>query len=844
MDKIKIISNPYIKQIKFQCWDAYRNEWLDVQEENSKLLSNEIVTGFFPFKVKKIVDEIIQEYSSGDGKVTIMFEGTEEEFDEIEALCLDQYYKEKVNLESTDKYLENARDILPDIKDLFKDIRNLVYESVSDKSLVDVEFNRLTEASNDIVPICVLGNYSCGKSTFINALIGNEILPTGADPVTAKIYKIERSQYSDRATVKFMINDSPIVLTFLENKHRIEGKFVDESLRDDLEDEMFDNEKNSLDVRVNSVLEIINDYDEDDGVVISDLINISIPFKSGLWGETQNNFVIFDTPGSNSASNAMHLTVLKKALSELSNGIIIFISKYDNLDSMDSEDLYNEINNMKELDSRFTMIVINHADSADIPKKHERKVLKQVIPRKLHAENILFVSSIMGLGSKNNNEFINEHCAEVFDEKYVKYSDPTSKYYKQLYKYNIMPEQIKKKTIERSSKYKDKVYANSGLYCVEDEIQIFASKYSSYNKCQQSLLFLGKIIDITSNQILISKEEREKNKKLREESLENDKRKLINRIENKVVDSEFSYIETYPGEMLGTVKEVTYHVSKEELKKKEQKFIDEQAKVLAYDVKSKDLNDSVDNLKENFVGSVKKAFKTWDVESFLAIKDTFSDDAKTVLDSIGNKFSTKKEVNKAAATLLLEEIKEDFNSQFESAKVTVDKTSKNYWKTKESNIKDELSILIADSEEISAEKKNELSEIIIKYGNLDFDNHIDDVFVKKVFEQKFAIDYFWFWDAERLNITKICDTYNSKMTEFVNTLYEEMKNSHIASFKLWLSNLKEKLIDNIIDYSPTLHRQQMIIKDETRKILDLESKQHRLNQYKIEIQRMMDWKIK
>lgn len=844
MEKLKIISNPYIKKIKFQYWDAYKNEWLDIQEENSKLLSNEIATGFFPFKVKKIVDEIIHEYISGEGKVKILFEGTEEEFDEIEALCSDEYYKEKVILESTNNYLENARDILPDIKNLFKDIRNLVYESVSDKSQVDVEFNRLTEASDDIVPICVLGNYSCGKSTFINALIGNEILPTGADPVTAKIYKIERAQHSDRATVKFKMDDNQIVLTFLENKHRIEGHFTDDTLREDLEDEMFDNDKNSLDIRVNSVLEIINDYDEDDGVKISDLINVSIPFKSGLWGETQNNFVIFDTPGSNSASNAMHLTVLKKALSELSNGIIIFISKYDNLDSMDSEDLYNEINSLKELDSRFTMIVVNQADSADIPKNHERKVLKQVVPRKLHAENILFVSSIMGLGSKNNNEFINEHCAEIFDEKQVKYSDPSSKYYKQLYNYNIMPEQIKKKSLERSSKHKDKVYANSGLYCIEDEIQIFASKYSSYNKCQQSLLFLGKIIDITSNQILKSKEEREKSKKFREESLENDKRNLINRLENKVIDSENSYLEIYPDEMLETVSEVTSHTSKEDLKLLEKKFIDEQEKVLEYDERSKELTDSVDNLKDNLVDNVKKAFKTWDMESFKAIKDTFADNAGSVWDSLGDKYSTKKEVYKAAANLLLEDVKEDFNSKFEIAKETIDNSSKNYWKTKESNIKEELSILIADSEEISEEKKKELSEIIITYGELDFENHVDDVFVKKIFEQKFAIDYILFGESDRLNITKLRDTFNIKMTELVNGLYDEIRNSHITSFKLWLSNLKEKLVNNIIDYSPLLHRQQLIIEEETRKILDLESKQHRLNQYQKEIQKMMDWKIK
>ena len=45
--------------------------------------------------------------------------------------------------------------------------------------------------SEGVIPICVFGNYSAGKSTFINALIGREVLPSGGDPVTAKIYKIK-----------------------------------------------------------------------------------------------------------------------------------------------------------------------------------------------------------------------------------------------------------------------------------------------------------------------------------------------------------------------------------------------------------------------------------------------------------------------------------------------------------------------------------------------------------------------------------------------------------------------------------------------------------------------------
>lgn len=88
---------------------------------------------------------------------------------------------------------------------------------------------------------------------------------------------------------------------------------------------------------------------------VSDLIEITVPFHKGIWTHTENKFVIFDTPGSNSASNLNHFEVLKKDMAGLTNGLPIFVT---------SNGLY-------------------------------------------------FVSSIMGLGFKNDGDFIDDHSAEI-----------------------------------------------------------------------------------------------------------------------------------------------------------------------------------------------------------------------------------------------------------------------------------------------------------------------------------------------------------------------------------------------------------------------------------------------
>ena len=51
MSKIKIISNPYKKNISYEQWDSIKAEWEPINSANhpnSKLISDEMKTCFFP----------------------------------------------------------------------------------------------------------------------------------------------------------------------------------------------------------------------------------------------------------------------------------------------------------------------------------------------------------------------------------------------------------------------------------------------------------------------------------------------------------------------------------------------------------------------------------------------------------------------------------------------------------------------------------------------------------------------------------------------------------------------------------------------------------------------------
>lgn len=52
MDTIKIISNPYRRETTFQKYEPSSDSWTDikVKNPNSKLLAEDIVKNFFPYK--------------------------------------------------------------------------------------------------------------------------------------------------------------------------------------------------------------------------------------------------------------------------------------------------------------------------------------------------------------------------------------------------------------------------------------------------------------------------------------------------------------------------------------------------------------------------------------------------------------------------------------------------------------------------------------------------------------------------------------------------------------------------------------------------------------------------
>lgn len=68
--------------------------------------------------------------------------------------------------------------------------RYVIQQMMPLSSRTSTTLKNLTQSIQEPMKIAIIGQFSSGKSTFLNALLGQEILPSGITPITAKICHI------------------------------------------------------------------------------------------------------------------------------------------------------------------------------------------------------------------------------------------------------------------------------------------------------------------------------------------------------------------------------------------------------------------------------------------------------------------------------------------------------------------------------------------------------------------------------------------------------------------------------------------------------------------------------
>ena len=851
MTQIKIKSNPYNREISYQTLDGETGNWIDIKrsDERSRLRERESERSFLPFKIKEILSIIVKEYYVGREKVQLIFEGTQDEYVEIASVCESDEFKEKIDLMRSNRILKNARFIKEKIKETFETVNPVIKQIMQDDEEVIKEINKVSKALDDVIPLCVFGNYSAGKSTFINALIGVEILPSGSDPVTAKIYEIKKSKHPDQAEITFEFHNERIKLS-IEGKELIvsEGNPGLEIVKS-IKDEISNDGTYELYAMVRIAIEILNNYEKRDREVteISNVISLSVPFSpNGVIGTSQNKFVIFDTPGSNSNSNEDHSIVLDEAMAGFSNGIPLWITQYDAHDTKDNAELCDNVLKIDKLDKRFTMIIFNKADDADLPEdgfteKQVNEILEYRAIEKMYANGIFFVSSIIGLGGKNNGEFVDRFYGKKFRTQSSIFSDPENIDYMSLYKYNIMPSQVKQNALEYSQKNENLIYSNSGLYCVEKEIETFASKHSAYNKCQMALSFLSNVIDKTNARIEKKKKTRKEIRDHFEQQLDAEAQLLKQEIDNSAKTMEEDNKEASKSVIKEYVNQVLqYPMDEDELATEDTKIRKKIFEHYDYESIEQQLQEAKDKRWEHWQDNVQGLFKRNFIDTAKTLVNDIASDVKNVQESKSKKNEKEKSLDHMASNETIKYVIDFYQDNIDDAQKKLSTYLDKYWSEKERDFKKQLILKVTESDTLTDSQREEMASKIQNYDINNFKEQANSVFVREKF-LKGTLLGIHIIDDEKLNTSRLARIYNDKIKTSVKEMSQMMNDDCFMQFKNWERQILDEINAGLTEFNPGLKDLVNKIRIETESLIELEQNQT-LIRYSFEtIESLMSW---
>lgn len=589
MSSIKIECNPYTKEVKY-FWktDGDGEQWEDLSLNKSSPFSKsnshykEFAQATIAHKAYKILKMINDKYNTGNSGIEILFEGTQDDLYEIQSV-LETYYKDSgMTCNRGEKYILPAREVMPQIEQIYSSLETVLSENGDDEIRELVA--KYSDAVKPEISLCVMGLYSSGKSSFINSLIGKEILPSASDPTTAKIYKINSDdctwlQFKFEGVVyrinfydsDWKINTSPDADIISRIKEKISALHNEEAMLYTaltvLNEHAIEegNKRQAKFVQLAGDESKINDYLEKNSIPslieqnmieeyhLDDLIEIGVQFNDNtLLPINEFKFVIFDTPGSNSAMHREHVETLKKSLNDRTNGLPIFVTTADTLDSTDNAPVIDMIEKMGDaLDGTSMMIVVNKADEktkSSLEQKRSKADELKVTSWK--PRRIYFISSIVSLGQKIENPLIPEswmdsEYADIYYSNYKKFDESDERSLLQLYKYDILSHNVEE-SLNKIAEQKDgteKILWNTGIRSIEREIGAFCEKFALYNKCVQAKKYLKGAIDKLNKKISKMKNLIDKT----EEEIQSESDKVTNELMNSIekkIDSEKKDIDT------------------------------------------------------------------------------------------------------------------------------------------------------------------------------------------------------------------------------------------------------------------------------------------------------------
>jgi len=310
-----IIYNPYLQKLDF-IKDGYK---LRKNNRFKKILNQK--NGHWlmkPSEWEEIFEEM-KRHSDGEG-IEIEFCGRSCDYDDI--LNYEMFYKDREISFLKPVLIENESSL---IEELFAFVKELELKDQFTRDLTSAFEN----IYNENFKICVIATMSSGKSTLINAMLGQDLLPSNTAACTATI-----TTMTD--------NDEMKVFT----------------------SKCFDKDGNLLNEKEAVTLDDLEMYNKEPQI---EKIDLEGPIPAITTSKF--NLHLIDTPGPNNSTNEQHETLTNKIIESDDYAMVIYVMSPATIQSDDNNELFQSIANImkkdgKQAEERF-LFVINKCDYLD-----------------------------------------------------------------------------------------------------------------------------------------------------------------------------------------------------------------------------------------------------------------------------------------------------------------------------------------------------------------------------------------------------------------------------------------------------------------------------------------------
>ena len=496
-NQVKIIYNPYQKTIRYRYRSAPDQAWGDLYQGSALFSDLKYQQGSLQNCAEEIIDYILKDCCTDGRGVDLFFSGTDTDWEDLKEIVRRMDVKQQICCCDGGGRMISSEAVLEKIDEIFKGVA----EDFADDSKIKADLDKYLDASRSGVVLVVAGAYSAGKSSFINALIGEELLPTASSPTTAQIFKVTslpRGTWSD-TVIRFQYGDQSVQICFNQDGYYLEDsaflpelelkRCLDTALRDVRPSPAY----------VCRLISVLNEFNSlKNGAadhLISDWIEIDTPFVGSTLPLDRYQFTICDTPGPNAAKRKEHKEAMEKALEGQTNGLPLLLTDPDNMSSTTVEELREQLSGIEALDTSNTMIVVSKADRTDLDslKENLRKDDNFSIQN-----SVIFVSSVVGLGAKKADMTccVDTNTRRVYKTQAPLFQDGDPKLFlaDKLPEYRLQPICEAGEKANEGEDMQQRLLHNSGLWAVENEISRFAEKYAAYNKSQQAQTYLSSAI--------------------------------------------------------------------------------------------------------------------------------------------------------------------------------------------------------------------------------------------------------------------------------------------------------------------------------------------------------------